>query len=182
MRSLRERVAEQTRNFSPYPRPSNPSKKGGKSLCRDRAWSARFVCLADRHQNTAPLGIAAKEELLEAGLGQKEVAVPEESTAEQFKEAIIKAFPKLQDAGGYELMRCQKHSRQLEPLSFAISQSPKLLRSVVGKSNIYIRPIQKSLGVDKSLAAEEVSCDYDHHVSTTYVLGSAAVDLHCMVA
>lgn len=46
-----------------------------------------------------PLGIAAKKELLEAGLGQEE-AVLEEFSAEPFKEAIIKAIPKLQDAGG----------------------------------------------------------------------------------
>lgn len=46
-----------------------------------------------------PLGIAAKKELLEARLGQKEVAVLEESSAEPFKEAIIRAIPKLQDAG-----------------------------------------------------------------------------------
>ena len=53
------------------------------------------------------------------------------------------------------------NSRLLEPLSSSISSSPKLLKSVIGKSRVYIRPIQKDL--DLSTDSEYTLVEYVHH-------------------
>lgn len=71
--------------------------------------------------------------------------VAEDLTAQAFHNELTRSFPKLEDAGGFELMRCLPNSRQLEPISYSVAKSPRLLKKVIGNSRIYIRPIQKSL-------------------------------------
>ena len=58
-------------------------------------------------------------------------------------------------------MRYVANSKVLEPLSSAIVMSPKLLRSVVGKSSIFIRPIPRNLDLEAtgvSISLQKVSC------------------------
>ena len=98
--------------------------------------------------------MSAKEVLVQAGLGEKKVEVSESSSTKAFHDELIRSFPKLQSAGGVELMRCLPNSRSLEPISYSIAKSPKLLRQVIGNSRIYIRPIQRDLDVSPELEDE----------------------------
>ena len=86
--------------------------------------------------------------LVDAGLGERKVTIDDMSCSRQdFKPAIIATFPKLEDCGRFVLLRCQPHGLKtsLEPISAAIAQSPKLLKSVIGNGRVFIRPIQKDL-------------------------------------
>ena len=108
-----------------------------------------MVCLHSKDATRVPLSAAEKELLVEAGLGERKVTIDDTSCSPQgFKAAIIATFPKLEDCGGFELLRCQPHGlKTLEPISAAIVQSPKLLKSVIGNGRVFIRPIQKDLSL-----------------------------------
>ena len=76
------------------------------------------VCLAWRGQQKIPTTDVKKDDLLEAGLGEKQIEFPSlDGTGETFKELLYSAFPKLHDGGGFELCRCLPNSRMLEPLT-----------------------------------------------------------------
>lgn len=146
-------VEEQRANFAPYKvgkkRKSCASAAALPPSKKCTPWSAKFVCLADTNSEQVPCTVAQKETLVEAGLGERKVDIPDiDCSAQEFKDELIKVFPKLKYAGGFELLRCLSNSKLLEPLSSSVSFSPKLLRSVVGKSRIFIRPIQKDLDLD----------------------------------
>ena len=71
-----------------------------------------------------------KEKLVEAGLGEKKVVIPDiDCTASEFKELLLNQFPKLHDAGGFELLRCISNSQSLELISSTVSRVPRLLKS-----------------------------------------------------
>lgn len=60
-----------------------------------------------------------KEILVDAGLGEKKIDIPDiDCTATNFHTLLIEAFPKLVDAGGFELMRCIANSAV--PLSTSV--------------------------------------------------------------
>ena len=104
---------------------------------------------------SAPCTPSAKEKLLTAGLGEQKTTIPDVScTKSEFNDAILELFPRLRESGGYELLKCIPNSKHLEIISSRISQSPRLLRSVVGNGRVFIRPIQKSL----SLVLDESLC------------------------
>ena len=49
-----------------------------------------------------------------AGLGEKKIFVPDvECSAKEFNDIIIKAFPKLENAGGFEFLKCAPSIRKL---------------------------------------------------------------------
>ena len=173
-------MAEQRRNFEPYPRtvPAAKMKKAtvseiltGKKGTRSgrRSWSSKFVCLADKDQHHVLSSVGAKEILVQAGLGEKKVELYEDFSAYEFQQKIIQSFPKLQNAGGFELMRCIANSRQLEPISVMVAKSPLLLKKVIGNGRIYVRPIQKNLDTtpaddDMSPSTPEASIYHIHVV------------------
>ena len=85
---------------------------------------------------------------MKAGLGEKKVEFPDVNcSTQEFYEQVMSCFPKLANAGGFELLRCVANTKMLEPISRSVAESPKLLRQVVGKSRVYIRQIQKDLGL-----------------------------------
>lgn len=43
--------------------------------------------------------------LIEAGLGEKRLVLAKNKDAENLRDALLEHYPKLKDAGGYELMR-----------------------------------------------------------------------------
>ena len=72
------------------------------------AWKHRFVCLAYCDQHKIPTTDVEKDDLLEAGLGEKVVEFPSlDATAEEFREVLYDVFPKLKEGGGYQLCRCK---------------------------------------------------------------------------
>ena len=111
-------------------------------------WAHNFFCLADSNAVTVPTGKVAKKKLSDAGLGEKRLQVSVNASAIDLHRAITTAFPKLEDCGGYTLLKCIPNSRNLQVLEPYTSHTPKSLRDVVGQSRIYIRPLQKSISLD----------------------------------
>ena len=106
------------------------------------AWRHKFVCLAFHDQERIPATDAEKEELYQAGLGEKEVLFPSlDLSGEEFQQLIYEHFPR----GGYQLLKGLPNSRFLKVLSVNVHASPSLLKQRVGTSRTYIRPLQADL-------------------------------------
>ena len=104
-----------------------------------------------------PSSSLRKNELVLAGLGEKTVTIPNVNCSPQdFQKALSTEFPKLQQGGGFELLRCAASTRQLEVIPFQISQSPRLLKPWIGTARVYIRPIQLNLDVTPTEVEDEV--------------------------
>jgi len=86
-------------------------------------------------------------QLLQAGLGDKNISFVESADAEDLHYDLLEAFPKLKSGGGYELMRTSDRGNR----SLAVIPCPSsgytiaYLRSVAGQAKVYIRPLQKDL-------------------------------------
>lgn len=157
VRDLRQRYAseEHSKNFSPYP------KKGKDKRPRVTTWTLRAVCVSSRQQCRVPAEVKYKERLVEAGLGEKKILVPDiDCSASDFKELVIHTFPKLRDAGGFELLRCLSNSRSLEVISGTVSRLPRLLKAVIGSGRVYIRPIQRDLNLKPELESANIEVNF----------------------
>lgn len=87
---------------------------------------------------------------MEAGLGEKKVVVPDVDSCSprEFQHILVTAFAKLDGCGGFDLLRCVPNSKNLEVIFATVSQSAKLLKSVVGTGKVFIRPIQQDLKLE----------------------------------
>ena len=120
-------------------------------------WTHRFVCLAMHGQTSIPTTSWAKDELLSAGLGERKILFNDvDCDTETFKNTLFENFPKLRNAGGFELCKCKPNSRELESLSGVVLSSPRALQSCGGNSRTYIRPIQMDLELTKELEHVDV--------------------------
>ena len=118
-------------------------------LDRKPAWKHKFVCLAYKDQSRIPTSDIDKDELYLADLGEKEIEFCSlDAGADEFKEILLNAFPKLHHGGGYQLLKCMANSRRLEVLSSVVYTSPGALKQRVGTSRTYIRPIQRDLDLE----------------------------------
>ncbi len=87
--------------------------------------------------------------LIEAGLGEKRITFQNvDCSTEEYRQQLLDEFPKLLDAGGFEMMRCSSNRRLLECLAPSAFQSPRATQDRVGPSKVYLRPIQKDLDVN----------------------------------
>eukprot|EP00731_Ephydatia_muelleri_P026419 Em0018g519a len=157
LRSIRRNYAspasrrEQRSNFAPYSAQHEQKKKPPKH----HSWTTRFVCLSLTTDDKVPCNAAMKETLLEAGLGEKILCIPNISCSkEEFNKIVLDTFPKLKQAGGYEFLRCVSNTKQLQVISTKVAQSPKFLKTIVGNGRVFIRPIQQ----DISLSPEQDTC------------------------
>ncbi len=137
------------------PKPANHgakrvfNAKTGTYFWKREAWTHRFVCLAQKDQIFAP-SRDAKESLRIAGLGEKKIVLNKELCASEVMTELIKAYPKLEEGGGFELLRSGNGLRDLvlitpPPGGYSV---PFLKDSGIGQSIIYIRPIQTDLNLD----------------------------------
>lgn len=153
LRSVRQHITqkgqrEQRTNFAPYSIKKAKASKG-KENKRLRGCSLKMICLSSPQDDRVPTTAAQKEVLMEAGLGAKNVLIPDMSCSrEEFWDIITSNYPKLLRCGGFELLRCMANSRALELISRNISQSPKLLKAVIGNGRVYVRPLQKDLDLE----------------------------------
>lgn len=123
--------------------------KKALKLDKKPAWKHKFVCLAYKDQLRIPTSDVDKEELYLADLGEKEIEFRSiDSNADKFKDTLLNAFPRLQQGGGYQLLKCMPNSRRLEVLSSVVYTSPGALKQRVGTSRTYIRPIQRDLDLE----------------------------------
>ena len=134
---------EQTSNFAPY-----STKPKGKQKKR-QSWSMKLVCLCRQDDDQVPSSASAKEALLQAGLGERSVVLPDIfCTKEEFMQTMIATYPKLKDCGGFEFLRCIPNTKRLEVITPKLAHTPKLLRSIIGTGRVFIRPIQSNLSLE----------------------------------
>ena len=78
-------------------------------------------------------------------VGSKKLTLLQSGSADETHEEILQAFPKLREAGGYEIMRAG-HSRQLEVVpNPADGYTTAYLKDIFGQAKVYIRPVQRDL-------------------------------------
>lgn len=142
------RETEQKANFASY-----TCSSGGRN------WDGRFVCLRNRYTSVVPCSRYDKSMLLEAGLGEKKVKIPnvDNCSPEQFREVLVQAFPKLSSCGGYEFLRCIPNTKQLEVIPHRFTGSPKVLKTMIGTGKVFIRPIQKDLPIETVVPVSNVN-------------------------
>lgn len=119
----------------PYARAGARGQKGSKK--KIAMWEHDFCCLATTTQDTPPTPLQ-KAQLFQAGLGMKTLRFLDSSDAGFFHEDILEAFPKLEDAGGYELMRtAERNNRVLYVIPVPSSgYSVVFLKSIVGQAKV----------------------------------------------
>lgn len=123
-------------------------KLGKRAIRKQSVWKHRFVCLAYTDQTRIPTSDLEKDELLEAGLGEKEIEFfSQDMSFEDIKDVLYDEFPRLRDGGGFQLLKGVANSHKLEPLSKMVYTSLKVLRQRVGQGRTYIRPIQRHLDI-----------------------------------
>ena len=108
-----------------------------------------MVCLSSPVDSRVPTSAGAKEVLVEAGLGEKKVVIPDMNCSnDEFMSVIERHFPKLSGCGGYELLRCVANTKDLDTISTSVSRSPRMLKAIIGNGRVFIRPIQQTLDLD----------------------------------
>jgi hypothetical protein len=157
LKSFKEEIAREHRqNFATYAYSSDKGKRPrfGKAPAAKRykhtntPWTHHFVCLASCDKCKPPTSGWEREMLIEAGLGEKKIYFSNiDCSAEEYRDKLIDAFPKLREAGGFEMMRCSANARVLEHIAPSALQSPRSTHDRVGRSKVYIRPIQKDLDI-----------------------------------
>ena len=70
----------------------------------------------------------------------------------------MSTFPKLKEAGGYELLRTHEHSKSLRVTPEGYTGY--YLKSVLGQAKCFIHPIQNDLAIDYSPATEVIECHF----------------------
>ena len=99
------------------------------------------------------------------GLGKKNVSLLEDGDSEDICWELMDAFPKLKDAGGYELLRVVDRGRSLEVIPLPEDgYTVPYLKDVVQQAKIYIRPIQRDLSLTQLHAATVSLCISIAHV------------------
>ncbi|CAB4034448.1 Hypothetical predicted protein [Paramuricea clavata] len=114
-------------------------------------WILELFCLADRHQNYQPTR-GRKCDLQLAGLGKKKIVFKKDGSASAFVGKLKEYFPKLQNCGGFEILRSGASNKDLVVIHPPPSgYSVPFLReaSGLGQALAYIRPIQSSLNMDQ---------------------------------
>ena len=134
--------------FNPYNRSTRRSgqkravKAGPKKV---QTWTRQFVCLAKREQ-TSPPQLWEYSRLQAAGLGQKKITLDLDDTPLDVDLKLKEAFPKLEDAGGYCMMRTGQGARTLMVISGPYST--ETIKDFMGQGKVFIRPLQKDLSMD----------------------------------
>ena len=110
---------------------------------RVQLWNHNFLCLASRFTGQVP-GRQEKEELKSAGLGEERIHIGLKASVQQLHQKFLLVYPKLENASGYELLRCLPNSRSLTRLQpTSGGHTPESLKGDVGQARIYIRPLQR---------------------------------------
>lgn len=111
-------------------------------------WSHNFVCLANTQAEFLPDG-AERSTLQIAGLGEKKITLDAYADSQEIYYDLLSNFPRLRDAGGFELMRTSEGGgKRLEVIAVPDSgYDVPFLKAVVHHAKIYIRPLQNNLSL-----------------------------------
>ena len=125
-----------------------PSQSKKKSR-RIPTWMHTFVCISDTEQDFVP-DCDGRAKLLLAGLGEKRIQLYLDGDAEDIRYELYSHFPKLEEGGGFELLRAQEGGgKLLNVIPFPqTGYSVSYLKTVVHSAKVYIRPLQKNLSLE----------------------------------
>ena len=113
-----------------------------------KTWTHTFVCLSDPAQDEPP-NAKLRAELQLAGLGEKRFALFLYGGADELHDELIEQYPKLADAGGYELLRLE--NKEMNPIPIPPEgYSVEYLKGIIHTACVYIRPLQKCLKLSPS--------------------------------
>lgn len=130
------------------PTRSRSTSRARKMKSKQRTWTGKFLCLADKDSNSSPT-VDEKIVLLKAGLGVKKIQFTTDDTEEKVRNVLMTHYPLLEICGGFELLRCGSNCRTLQIING--KWDVLNLRNIVGsQATIYVRPIQRSIEVHDS--------------------------------
>ena len=112
-------------------------------------WQHDFLSLANIDQVSPPSPME-RAKLMQAGLGLKSLSFPDCCGSDYFHQELIDAFPRLQEAGGYELLRTGNRGNNYLDIIPVPSKgySVVYLKGIVGQAKVYIRPLQQGLSLE----------------------------------
>ena len=70
---------------------------------------------------------------------------------------VIATFPKLEDCGGFDVLRCVPNSKNLESIPVDVRYLPHLLKTVVSSGRPFIGPIQQDLDMTPLCSSDSPS-------------------------
>lgn len=133
--------------FQPYPRRMG-SKQMRSRKTYQTPWSHDFFCLAHPETDVAP-SLEERSVLQSLGLGKKRITFCDNNGSHaEFCQKLMNAYPQLQEAGGFKLMRCGRSRRLVDIPMPSAGYSVRFLRldSGLNKALAYILPLQLSIG------------------------------------
>nr|XP_040024494.1 uncharacterized protein LOC120812493 isoform X2 [Gasterosteus aculeatus aculeatus] len=148
--------AEVARLFAPYNIGArrNMTRRPAQVQVSRRSYTHTVCCLADHNADKIP-SVLVKAELLTSGLGEQKVTFSgNDHDPMVITNKLIEVFPKLQQGGGFELLKLVGSTRSR---NLALLQCPstgytlaylKDPSTMIGQATIYIRPLQQDLPLD----------------------------------
>ena len=125
------------------------SKKNRRSSLtkKEKTVTRKFVCLADKTQADVPT-VQEKRELFLGGLGEKKIALPVDGEFPRLHAVLVDSFPRLADAGGFELMYAEPGKRDLHVIPTGPQgNTVAYISQFIGQGRVYIRPIQCNIDI-----------------------------------
>lgn len=153
-------VQETRRLFGPYTYPNygRASRRnfGLQMHMKQSTWSHKFLCLSNPNQETIPDKVI-KKSLKESGLGERKVTFLKNADPKCFRDTLLKIFPKLEFAGGFDLMRSTSRVclEVIHPPNSGYTTQFLSEESCIGQAIIYIRPLQKELDITPTVTVSE---------------------------
>ena len=158
-----QRVMQNFRSlFAPYVTSASscrppPAKKPRGYFQVKETWTHDFFCLASTSAECVPRR-PEKMALQNAGLGRKKVVFSSKGSFVDVKEKLESIYPKLKDAGGFELLRMGSPNSKLFLINPpAGGYSVPFLRDTagLGQALAYIRPLQMDLDTSVGESAQQ---------------------------
>lgn len=159
-------LSEQRRLFNFGKRKSLPSCSHTKATKSKKVskCTIEFCCLGSKDAHKPPNSIKDRTELCNMGLGDKSITFILDGSPSYA--TILEHYPKLKDAGGFDLMLFQRGSG--EDAGFHVINAPHTpghLKDLCGQSKIYLRPLQKDIITAENTAEIEVELGNDEEVN-----------------
>ena len=153
-------IGERNRLFNFNSKRKAPKMKKQRKLS---CWTHDFICLSRTTDFRTPTSLETGE-LLRAGLGKRQISLLESGDSNEVHSEIIRTFPKLEEGGGYELLRVGDGSGQRNQL-LLIPSPPEgytvnYLKEVLRQAKVYIRPMQRELTLDPLILDTAVVREY----------------------
>lgn len=105
-----------------------------------------------------------RRELQESGLGEMKITMSKTNSFVDLRQKLSDFFPKLKEAGGFQLLRSAVGSRSLldvirvPPEGYSAQYLAD--RCGLGQSMVYVRPLQTSLSLSPAKSQETVNVLY----------------------